>query len=172
MNLKQATTIMILLVTLLILSACAGQSATLARTAAPVQPTVAEATQSVEPTATQPAKPAIPPGDLTRTNEGGSVTFEVKPLNLGDAQAPTVDFEVAMDTHSVDLAFDLSRLSLLKTDTGVEAAVSVWSGSGGGHHVSGILSFTADKVTNARSLTLIIKDVSGVPERTFNWELP
>jgi len=162
MNSKQIVLIGILVIGALALVGCGNQaqatSTPLSQPAPLVQP---------EPLAQQPGA-----GDLTRTNDGGAVTFTVKPLNLGDAQAPTVDFEVAMNTHSVDLAFDLSRLSLLKTDTGVEAAASVWSGPGGGHHVSGILSFPADKVTNARSLTLIIKDVSGVPERTFNWELP
>jgi hypothetical protein len=168
MNLKQATTIAILIAGVSVLSACAGQSAALAPTAAPVQPTVAQATQSAQPTPTQP-RPAIPPGDLTRTNEGGSVTIKVKPLNLGSGGA-TLEFDVVMDTHSVELNFDLKQLAVLKTDTGAEVKPSAYQ-VGSGHHVESKLSFPADKITGARMLTLILKNVSGVAERTFTWNL-
>ncbi|HSJ55250.1 MAG TPA: hypothetical protein VLC52_16030, partial [Anaerolineae bacterium] len=40
--------------------------------------------------------------NAARTDQGGNVTFEVTPLNLGSS-ADTVEFEVVMDTHSVDL---------------------------------------------------------------------
>ena len=182
MNLKQATTIAILMAVVLVLSACAGQSAALAPTAAPVQPTVAQATkptatsapsqpaatQSAQPTPTQPG-PAIPPGDLTRTNEGGSVTFAIKPINLGSG-ASTLDFDVSMNTHSVELNFDLKQLAVLKTDTGAEIKPSAYQ-VGSGHHVESKLSFPADKISGARMLTLILKNVSGVAERTFTWNL-
>src|SRR5512136_2869849 len=109
MYLKQVTAAAILMAMALVLSACSGQSAALAPTAAPVQPTVAQATkptatmaapgqpaatQSAQPTPTQP-RSAIPPGDLTRTNDGGSVTFAIKPINL-DSGASTLDFDVTM----------------------------------------------------------------------------
>ena len=183
MNLKQATTIAILVAVVLVLSACAGQSAALAPTAAPVQPTVAQATrptptmaapgqpaatQSAQPTPTQP-RPAIPPGDLTRTNDGGSVTFAIKPINLGNG-ASTLDFDVSMNTHSVELNFDLKQLAVLKTDTGAEIKPSTYQ-VGSGHHVESKLSFPADKIGGARMLTLILKNVSGVAERTFTWNL-
>ena len=171
MNLKQATTIAILVAVVLVLSACSGQSAALAPTAAPVQPTVAQATQSVQPTPAQPAKPAIPPGDLTRSNEGGSVTIKVKPLNLGSG-GTTLEFDVVMDTHSVELNFDLKQLAVLKTDTGAEVKPSArFAQVGSGHHVESKLSFPADKIAGARMLTLILKNVSGVAERTFTWNL-
>jgi len=171
MNLKQATTIAILAAVVLVLSACSGQSAALAPTAAPVQPTVAQATQSVQPTPAQPAKPAIPPGDLTRSNEGGSVTIKVKPLNLGSG-GTTLEFDVVMDTHSVELNFDLKQLAVLKTDTGAEVKPSArFAQVGSGHHVESKLSFPADKIAGARMLTLILKNVSGVAERTFTWNL-
>ena len=40
-----------------------------------------------------------------------------------------------------------------------------------GHHVTCKLSFPADKLAGAKTLTLIIKDVAGVAERTFTWNL-
>jgi hypothetical protein len=183
MNPKQATTIAILMAVVLLLSACSGQLATLAPTAAPVQPTVAQATkptatmaapsqpaatQSAQPTPTQP-RPAIPPGDLTRTNEGGSVTFAIKPINLGSG-ASTLDFDVSMNTHSVELNFDLKQLAVLKTDTGAEVKPSAYQ-VGSGHHVESKLSFPSDKIAGAKTLTLILKNVAGVAERTFIWNL-
>jgi len=158
MNPKQATTIAILMAVALLLSACSGQLATLAPTAAPVQPTVAQAT-----------RPAIPPGDLTRTNDGGSVTFAIKPINLGSG-ASNLDFEVDMNTHSVDLGVDLKALSVLKTDAGVEIAPLAYQG-GSGHHMSARLSFPADKLAGAKKLTLVIRNLAGIPERTFSWDL-
>jgi len=182
MNLKQTTTIAILIAVMLLLSACVGQLTTFAPTAAPVQPTVAQATKSPataapsQPAATQSARPtptqprsAIPPGDLTRTNEGGSVTFAIKPINLGSG-ASTLDFEVDMNTHSVDLGVDLKALSVLKTDAGVEVAPLAYQG-GSGHHVSARLSFPADKLAGAKKLTLVIRNLAGIPERIFSWNL-
>jgi hypothetical protein len=107
--------------------------------------------------------------NLTRTNEGGAVTFEVTPLNLGNS-SDTLDFRVAMDTHSVELGFDLAAQAVLRTDTGAEIAPSAYQG-GSGHHVDGRLSFPAAKTAGARTLTLLIRDVAGVAERVFVWQL-
>jgi len=50
--------------------------------------------------------------ELTRLDEQGAVVFEVTPLNLG-TPAETLEFDVAMNTHSVDLSMDLAGLSTL-----------------------------------------------------------
>jgi len=168
---KPVTATAILMAVVLILSACSGQPAAFALMTAPIQPTVTQAVQAVAAASpTQSARPAIPLGDLTRTNEGGSVTVKVKPLNLGNG-GTTIEFDVVMDTHSVELgAFDLSKLAALKTDTGAEIQPSTYKG-GSGHHVEGKLSFPTDKLTGAKTLTLILKNVAGVAERTFTWNL-
>ena len=57
-------------------------------------------------------------GELARIDEQGAVVFEVTPLNLG-TPADTLEFDVAMNTHSVDLSMDLAALSTLSTDTGI-----------------------------------------------------
>lgn len=148
----------------LVLAACGGQ---------PVAAQPAAGAAPAQPAATQPAQPVKPVDsarNLTRTNQGGAVTFEVTPLNLGSSAA-TLDFEVAMNTHSVDLSFDLKQLAMLKTDTGAEITPSAYQ-RGSGHHVTSKLSFPADKLAGAKTLTLIVKDVAGVPERTFTWDLP
>jgi hypothetical protein len=84
-------------------------------------------------------------------------------------------FKVAMDTHSVDLdGFDLMKLALLRTDTGVEVAPTGWDAPNGGHHREGKLSFPATVGgrplldETARGVTVIVRDVAS-PERKFEW---
>jgi len=107
--------------------------------------------------------------NATRTNEGGAVTFEVTLLGM-DGASDTLDFEVAMNTHSVELGFDLAKLAVLRTDTGAKVAPSAYRG-GSGHHVTGLLSFPAGQLADASTLKLLIRDVAGVAEREFVWQL-
>lgn len=111
---------------------------------------------------------------LARTDSQGAVEFVVTPLNLS-APTETYEFEVVMNTHSVDLAWDLAAQSTLKTDTGLEVQGQSWP-AGSGHHYEGTLTFpakTADGqslLEGAKSLTLTIRDTD-VNERVFVWEL-
>jgi hypothetical protein len=164
-----------LLVLALVLAACGGQAARLPAAGQPVvnQPSSPAAEQPLANQ--QPALPAEhqqaakqPEPSLTRTDEGGAVTFEVTPLNL-DSRSATLDFEVDMNTHSVDLGFDLATMAVLKTDTGAEIAPSAYQG-GSGHHVRGRLSFPEAPADGAKTLTLVIRDAAGVAERTFTWQ--
>lgn len=116
-------------------------------------------------------------GDPTRRAEAGAVTVEVTPLNLADVGATTLDFQVSLNTHSVDLGVDLAKLAVLKAN-GVETAAVAWQAPpGGGHHVQGTLRFpraTADGqplLAGAASFTIVIRDLGGVPERVFLWKL-
>lgn len=111
---------------------------------------------------------------LARTDSQGSVEFVIIALNL-IAPVETLDFDVTMDTHSVDLSWDLAALSTLATDAGVEVKGLSWP-VGNGHHYEGTLSFplkTADGkllLTGAKKLILIIRD-AGAPERIFEWQI-
>lgn len=112
--------------------------------------------------------------DLTRTDQQGSVTVEVKPLNLDNPSAQ-LEFEVVMDTHSVDLSMDLASLATLTTDTGIAVQATVWDAPRGGHHVEGKLTFPAAKdgksiLAGTSKLTLTIVDVDA-PSRIFDWLL-
>ena len=119
-----------------------------------------------------PSAPAV--ADLARTDVQGAVEFVVTPLNLTAPNA-TLDFDVSMNTHSIDLGWDLAALSTLRTDAGVEVAGQTWP-VGSGHHYDGTLSFpatTADGralLDGAATLTLTIRDTD-VAERVFTWEL-
>lgn len=112
--------------------------------------------------------------DLARTDSQGSVEFVVEPLNL-TSPGETVEFEVTMDTHSVDLSWDMAAQSVLATDTGLEVQGLSWPG-GSGHHVEGKLTFPAmtaggqPLLDGAKTLTLTIRD-AGAAERVFTWEL-
>jgi hypothetical protein len=112
--------------------------------------------------------------ELTRLDEQGAVVFEVTPLNLGTPR-DTLEFDVAMNTHSVDLSMDLVTLSTLSTDTGITVQASKWDAVPGGHHVEGRLIFPSMQdgkslLEGATKLTLTIVNVDA-PKRLFEWEL-
>ncbi len=118
--------------------------------------------------------PSAGAAGLTRSDEQGAVTVKVTPLNLSSAGA-TVDFEVDMNTHSVDLGMNLASLATLTTDTGLRVAPVKWEAPGGGHHVSGRLVFPSSVdgrplLKGATKVTLLLRDVAA-PERTFVWSI-
>lgn len=112
--------------------------------------------------------------EQTLSDEQGEVTIKVTPLNL-DGSAETLEFDVVMDTHSVDLGMDLATLATLTTDTGVIVQATTWDAPRGGHHVEGKLIFPAAKdgktiLDDTSRLTLTITNVDA-PSRVFEWEL-
>lgn len=137
------------------------------------------ATPTSDEAALQPAGVSAEPaqtggGDLTRTDQQGAVTVEVTPLNL-DASADTLEFDVVLDTHSVELSMDLASLATLTTETGLTVPAARWDAPSGGHHVSGKLIFPATKdgksiLEGASKLTLAILNVDAA-SRVFEWEL-
>jgi DNA-binding beta-propeller fold protein YncE len=138
------------------------------------------AAQGVSPTGTSPSttasRPAalLPAGDgtLTRVNHERAVTVEVTPLNL-DGSGATVDFQVVLDTHAVELDYDLVQLSILRDDQGNEYAPVGWEGGQGGHHMSGILRFeNAGQILKPgrQYLELELQEIAQVPSRHFRWE--
>jgi hypothetical protein len=113
-------------------------------------------------------------GGMVRLDQQGAVVVEVTPLNLG-TPADTLEFDIAMNTHSVDLSMDLAMLATLTTDTGVTVQATTWDAPRGGHHVSGKLIFPTTKdgksiLEGASKLILTIINVD-VPSRAFEWEL-
>ncbi len=133
---------------------------------------VLAACSSAAPATNAPASNAPVPvssADLTQTKEEAAVTVKVTPLNLQDGSAGTLDFEITLDTHSVDLSYDLTAIATLSSNAGEEAKPAKWDGpGGGGHHMSGTLSFPQMK-DRGKSLTLILRGIADVPERTFVW---
>ena len=116
-----------------------------------------------------------PSNDSTmRSDQQGAIIVEITPLNL-DSPTNTIEFDVVLTTHSIDLSMDLATLSTLTTDTGVSVVATLWDAPLGGHHVEGKLIFPATKdgksiLEGATKLTLTIINVDA-PSRVFEWEL-
>ena len=151
----------------ILLAAC---GAPLSAAEKPVDVTAGAVTQ----VAAQTSLPALTHSNQTRLDEQGMVEVMIQPINLS-SPGETLDFDVSMNTHSVDLSMDLTSLATLTTDTGKTAQALKWDAPAGGHHVSGKLSFPAKVdgsllLAGAKQLTLVIKDVAA-PARTFVWEL-
>jgi hypothetical protein len=164
-----------LLFTLLLVACAPAQSATELPTAQPSPISNVIATPSDDPALIPTLFPnAAADRELARVDEQGVVVLEVTPLNLG-VPADTLEFDVAMNTHSVDLSMDLAALSTLSTDTGITIQASKWDAVPGGHHVEGTLIFPSAQdgktiLEGATKLTLTIVDVDA-PTRVFEWEL-
>lgn len=124
-----------------------------------------------QPVGTVPA--AAVPGAAMQINEGGQVT--VKAIWQGPSAGPV--FTVAMDTHAVDLdGYDLKQLAVLRIDGAREVLPAGWDAPTGGHHREGTLTFPATAAdgrpligSDTRTIELIIRDMAGVPERSFRW---
>lgn len=105
-------------------------------------------------------------------DDQAGVTVSVTPL-YPSANAGNLEFELSLDTHSVDLSMDLTVLATLSTDTGLTVSPISWDGLTGGHHISGIMSFPSqfDGVSlldGVQKFTLLIRDIGGV-DRYFSW---
>jgi hypothetical protein len=107
----------------------------------------------------------------TQVRDGGQVSLAV---TWRGPEAGAV-FLVAMDTHSVDLdSLDLAQLATLKTPAG-ELSPTGWEAPKGGHHRAGTLTFAATTADGRPTIgggpiELLIRDVAGVPERSFQWQ--
>ncbi|MBE3039999.1 MAG: hypothetical protein IMZ62_14470 [Chloroflexi bacterium] len=126
------------------------------------------------PTETAPAPTQAASDGIMRTDQQGAVIMEVTPLNL-DAPGQTLDFQISMNTHSVDLSMDLATLATLATDAGLQAEAISWDGPSGGHHVDGTLSFLATVngkllLEGASQLRLTIRSVDA-NARIFTWSI-
>jgi hypothetical protein len=118
--------------------------------------------------------PFAPASTLSRVDDQGAVVVEVTPVNLS-AAPDEIAFDVAMNTHSVDLNMNLATLATLSTDTGISVQPTLWEAPQGGHHVRGTLVFPADKdgrsvLAGVTRITLTIEGVDA-PARVFEWEL-
>ncbi|MBI5300619.1 MAG: hypothetical protein HY868_00665 [Chloroflexi bacterium] len=160
MNKKLILLTTIFAFTALILAACSG-----AAQAPASAPTNASSTSAAQPSAAKSSSAAFE----TKSNEGGSVTVKVTPLALSIEQP--LAFDIVMDTHSVDLSDDMTKVALLRDDKGKEFQPTAWEGAGpGGHHREGKLKFGT--LTNKpKYVELVIKGLANVPERVFRWDV-
>lgn len=109
-------------------------------------------------------------GTLTKMAGNGGVTAAVTYLNPGEVSPA---FEIKLDTHSVDLdQYKWEGIVSLRDETGKEYGTPlIESPEGSGHHRSGILRFKDADITKTKTIELVIKDVAGIKERIFKFEL-
>ena len=108
-------------------------------------------------------------GDLTeQTSTQGAVTISVTPKNLS-MDSISLDFDVNLSTHSVELSDDLLEVAVLIDDKGNEYKPIEWDGAApGGHHREGVLKFTP---VDSSSISLKIADIVEGEESTFDWSI-
>lgn len=112
---------------------------------------------------------ASPATQSTQQVAGGGVTVSAT-LSKDGGSGPVIT--LAFNTHSVNLdGYDIRQIAVLRDDTGKSYPVeAVEQASGGGHHRQAVLRF-GKLAADAKRLELIVKDVAGVKERTFRWDL-
>ena len=123
--------------------------------------------------------PASPTGIASPAPAAGaSQTVEVGPVSAvatwaGPGAGPV--FEIALETHSVDLdGVDLADATLVN-DRGDSLAARPWEAPPGGHHRAGRLAFEGDAASffgGSRTITLTLDRIGAPGSATFSWPIP
>lgn len=106
---------------------------------------------------------------LSRQDRRGGVTVTATLMSPATTDEP-LRVKVVLDTHSVsldDLAFE-KIATLRKPDGSDVAPVAIEDVKGSGHHREAVLVFG----TRRGPVLIVVKDVGGVAERSFSWDLP
>lgn len=182
---KYRSIVILFLLGSLILSACSSQAAQalpIALTpghggcATPVggKLTTCKIGDFANPIPTQDLEIGPKPEQSAKSDEQGNITVKITPLNLNNPD-DTLDFEVTMDTHSVDLNMDLAPMASLSNDFNWTVQAVQWEAPRGGHYVTGKLSFPArydgDSMLVAMARVTIAIENLDAPERLFTWQL-
>jgi len=117
---------------------------------------------------------AVSKKELRRISNEGQVEVVAVYLNpLGKSDNNLQSFELTLDTHSDNLSqYDLKDLSTIRVEDGPEIKASAWEKpGGGGHHISGTITFDVPDLSTAKYLQLFVKNVGGAEERVFKWQL-
>jgi len=97
--------------------------------------------------------------------DAGGVEVVIQPDSVSEAGAT---FTISLNTHSVELSMDPAAIARLEVG-GIEWPVDSWDGDpAGGHHRSGILSFSAAGAVEGK----ITIELEGFPAPiSFTWQL-
>ncbi len=105
----------------------------------------------------------------SKVDDQASVTVAVAPIDIS-SQSKEWKFDIVMDTHSVELDQDMTESTVLISDQGKEYKPISWEGPSGGHHREGVLVFNPIEPA-PKYIELKIKNVGGVTERLFKWNI-
>lgn len=105
----------------------------------------------------------------SKTDDQASITVTVSPIDLSP-QSEEWKFSITMDTHSIELNQDLTKIAALFDEQGREFKPISWEGSPErGHHREGTLIFKAIK-PRPRSIELKLFDIGEII-RNFSWQI-
>jgi hypothetical protein len=106
---------------------------------------------------------------LSREDRRGGVTVTATLLPSVTADGP-LRVKVVLDTHSVgldDLAFE-DIIALRAPDGSEVPPVAIEEAKGSGHHREAVVVFAGVR----NPVLIVVKNVAGVAERSFSWEMP
>ncbi len=107
----------------------------------------------------------------SRENDEGQVMVTVTPLILSGT-ANAWRFEVRLNTHVAPISEDMAAVATLSDGNGHNEQAAAWEGDPpGGHHRKGVLVFKPISPMPGL-VTLHIRQVGAVAERSFTWTLP
>lgn len=97
------------------------------------------------------------------------VTFSVTPVVKGEGG---IDFDISMNTHSVNLDFVMTEIAAIVVDGGDPVQAVAWKGdAAGGHHRSGTLTFPYE-LEEIGDIKLLIKpEGRRFKELIFEWDV-
>ena len=105
----------------------------------------------------------------TKKNDEGNVQVSVTPQGLSKADGAW-RFTVQFTTHVTPISQDMMAVASLDGNAASEKPTA-WEGDGpGGHHRKGVLVFKPIDPMPA-AVTLHIRQVGGIADRTFTWDL-
>jgi hypothetical protein len=113
--------------------------------------------------------PLLASDEIPQVVRGGGVAVILTRLpSEGDA----LRFRIEMTTHMRDLnPYRFEQIIRLRDQTGKEfTPLAVEQMMGGGHHRTAAVRFPAPD-PRATVVELLVRDVAGVPERVFRWDL-
>jgi hypothetical protein len=114
-----------------------------------------------------PAKGAAP---ATKDNKEGTVMVSVTPQDLSKGAAAW-RFAVRFNTHVTPITQDMMAVASLSAGKDAGEKPTAWEDDPpGGHHRRGVLVFKPLEPRPA-TITLHIREVGGVADRTFTWNL-
>jgi hypothetical protein len=105
-----------------------------------------------------------------RESNEGQVKVSVTPQSLSKT-ADAWRFAVQFNTHVTPITQDMVAVASLSDGKGAAEKPTAWEGDPpGGHHRKGVLVFKPLNQMPA-TITLHIREVGGIADRTFTWNL-